>query len=174
LDARRGIADGKVTFDYNNNVPGYMDIKKTFDVTKDWQKFTFDFVGPGLSRKCQYLRAPLSWTEKKDKTNKLSIDNTRIFRYDTPADLTKTYVPNDTLFKEMMSSLPAGTKGSWRAYGFAMNEASMDSLLSYQADSKYSIDWYTQVGDHTMMTLPMVMEIMYRTGKTRSTRVHPF
>jgi hypothetical protein len=112
-----GIANGgKVTFDYNNSVPGYMDIKKTFDVTKDWKKFTFDFVGPAYPENANIFGHHLSWTGEKGKQNKLWIDNTRIFRYDTTADLTKIYVPNATLLKELLSSLPAGTKGSWRAW----------------------------------------------------------
>ena len=170
-----GIANGgKVTFDYNNNVPGYKDVKKTFDVTKEWQKFTFDFVGPAYPENANIFGHRLSWAGEGGKKNKLWIDNTRIFRYDTPADRNKTYVPNATLFEELVNSLPEGAKGSWRAYGFAMNQASMDSLLSYQADSSYNIDWYTSVDDQTMITLPMVMEIFYRTGKTKDTRVHPF
>jgi hypothetical protein len=169
---------GKVIFDYNNNVPGYADLTKTFDVTKDWQKFTYDFVGPERPDKAGIFGHRFRWTGVQAASpaarSTLWLDNARIFRYDSPADLTKAYVPNQTVVSEMIESLPAGAKGSWRAYGPLMNQATMDSLLSYQPSSSYSIDWNTQVGSSTAMTLPMVLDVFFKTGTTPQTRVHPF
>ena len=170
--------DGKVVFDYNNDVPGYKDITKTMNVTKDWQKFTLDFVGPARPDKNGIFGHRFNWTGAKSDTSStrstLWMDNARIFRYDTPADLNKNFVPNATILKEINSALPKGAKGSWRAYDCAMNQATMDSLLSYQPSSAYSIDWATSVQSSTSMTLPMVMDVFLKTGKTPSTRVHPF
>ncbi len=169
---------GKVSFGFNNDVPGYAALTKTFDVTKDWQKFTYDFAAPARPDKDGIFAHQFKWTGVKAASasarSALWLDNARLFRYDSPEDLTKDFAPNQTILNEMLDSLPTGAKGSWRAYGPMMNQATMDSLLSYQPSSSYSIDWLTQIGSSTAMTLPMVMDVFLRTGKTPQTRVHPF
>jgi hypothetical protein len=79
--------DGKVVFDYNNNVPGYADLSKTFSVTKDWQKFTYDFVGPARPDKAGIFGHRFRWTgvaaANAGARSTLWLDNARIFRYDS-------------------------------------------------------------------------------------------
>ena len=103
---QKGLADdGAVTFSYGR---GYPDIQHTFQVADQWGKYTFDFTGPPRPRDAWHFGHTFSFTGP----GTLWMDNCRIFRVYGPESVQRPYVPNFTVFRELMASQPeAGPRG---------------------------------------------------------------
>jgi len=158
---------GAVKFSYT---AGYPDIKTDWNVTDQWQKFTYAFDGPERPGDAMHFGHMLSFTGP----GKLWFDNFRIFRCDKPEDADKPYVPNATVLDELIKSQPArGRKGVHRSALLA-RDTSMSSILSWHANSKVNPDWNTQVGSTMSMTLPMALTFDLATGDSPATRMRPW
>jgi len=158
---------GTVKFSYT---AGYPDIKTDWNVTDQWQKFTYAFDGPERPGDTMHFGHMLSFTGP----GKLWFDNFRIFRCDKPEDADKPYVPNATVLDELIKSQPAtGKKGVHRIW-FNTRDTTLSSILSWHANSKVSPNVSTSVGETMAMTLPMGLTFDLATGDSPATRMRPW
>ncbi len=163
-----GLADnGKVVFSFGR---GYSDLRQTFQVTRQWRKYTYDFVGPQRPEETWHFGHQFAFTGP----GTLWLDNCRIFRVDRPEDADRPYVPNATVLAELMASQPeTGAKGAHRIW-FLNRDATMQSLLSWHANSRIGIDWRTAVEGTMDMTVPMGLTFDYYTGRDPQSRMRPW
>jgi hypothetical protein len=102
------------------------------------------------------------------------MDNCRVFRCDRPEDAGKPYVPNPTVFDELMASQPAeGRKGAHRIW-FLARDATMESITSWHASSQIRPDWRTALEGTMEMTLPAALMLDERTGADPASRMTPW
>ena len=159
--------DGLVIFSMGK---GYADIHQAFKVSNEWKKYSFDFIGPAYP-KTEGVFGP---TFVFSGPGKLWMDNCKISRYDAIEDADKTYTPNHTVIQELLKSQPqTGPKGAHRIW-FLNRDATMSDLLSWHANSRVSVDWLTQVGASTEMTIPMGLEFDLQTGVDAKSRMRPW
>jgi len=159
--------DGTVVFSYGK---GYPDIRQSFKVNNEWQKFTADFTGPERPAQPWHFGHTFTFTGP----GRLWMENCRIFRYDRPEDAAKRYVPNATVLDELLKSQPAtGPKGAHRIW-FLTRDATMSSILSWHANSQVSPDWNTSVRGTMDMTLPMGLTFDLYTGPGPQSRMKPW
>lgn len=166
---QEGLANnGAVTFSYSRNQ--YPGVKQTFNVTGEWQEYTYDFTGgPPPVKEWHYGH---QFTFSGPGT--LWLDNCRISRVDDPADAAKPYVPDRRVLDELLASQPAtGPKGVHRIW-FLNRDATMASLTSWHANSHVNVDWRTSVEGTMQMTLPMALEFDRLTGDRPATRMRPW
>lgn len=165
---QQGLADdGAVTFSYNRAYPG---ITTTFHVDDPWKKYVYEFTGPQRPTDAWHFGHNFSFCGP----GTLWMDNCRIFRVDRPADIAAPYVPNATVFDELMASQPAeGTKAAHRIW-FLTRDATMNSILSWHASSRVRLDWCTTVEGTLNMTLPMGLTFDLATGESPKTRMRPW
>ena len=160
-------SNGAVTFSY---AKGYPDIKQTFQVTGEWRKYTYDFLGPERPTQPWHFGHTFTFTGP----GTLWLDNIRISRVDQPEDVDKPYVPNRTVLDELLTSQPAtGPKGAHRIW-FLKRDATMSSILSWHANSCVNPDWSTSVEPTMQMTVPMALLFDLQTGSTPATRMRPW
>lgn len=165
---QEGLGDnGRVTFSYGS---GYPEINSSFNVTSAWQCYTFAFDGPARPVAPMHFGHTFTFTGP----GTLWLDNCRIYRVDKPEDADKLYVPNATVFDELMASQPAaGSKGAHRTW-YLDHNATLSSIMSWHANSAVNVDWSTSVGGTMDMTLPMGLMFDLRTGDTPATRMRPW
>lgn len=165
---QEGLADNaSVTFSYGKSYPG---ISQTFHVTGQWKKYTYDFQGPPRPARDGHFGHGFSMTGP----GTLWMDNARIFRWDSDADKTKPYAPNQTVLQELLASQPEqGPKGMHRDW-ILQRDATMSSILSWHANSRVAPDWNTNVSETMQMTLPMALSFDLATGATPQTRTRPW
>lgn len=165
---QEGLANnGAVTFNY---AKGYPDITKTFPVTGEWKKYTFDFAGPERPVDPWHFGHTFTFTGP----GTLWMENCRVARVDKPEDADKLYVPNATVLDELLKSQPEkGPKGAHRIW-FLDRDATMSSILSWHANSKASPDWSTGAGGTMDMTLPMGLSFDLATGADPQSRMRPW
>lgn len=158
---------GKVTFSFGNGYPG---LRSDWQVTGKWQRFTYDFTAPERPKNVWHFGQRLEFSAP----GTLWMDNARVFRVDDPSELTKPYSPNKTVLQELIDSQPSkGPKGTHRIW-FLNRNATMDSILSWHANSNVQVDWYTQVSETMEMTLPMALMFDEQTGDSPETRMTPY
>lgn len=164
---QEGLVGGEVAFSYGN---GYPDIHSTFQVTGQWQKYTFDFTGPERPKAPWHFGHTFSFTGP----GTLWMDNCRIFRVYRAETADRPYVPNLTVFQELMASQPeTGPKAAHRIW-FLTRDTTMSSILSWNASSRVNIDWRTSVEGTMEMTLPMGLTFDYHTGRDPRSRMRPW
>jgi hypothetical protein len=165
---QEGLADGgRVTFSYGK---GYTDIKKDFQVTGQWARYTHEFTGPERPVETWHFGHQFAFTG----SGTLWMDNCRIYRCDSPQDADKPYVPNPTVLAELLAAQPAaGTKAAHRIW-FLTRDATMDSILSWHAGSRVGVDWRTSVEGTMSMTLPMALTFDLATGAGPADRMRPW
>ena len=165
---QQGLADGgAVTFSYGR---GYPEINETFHVADQWARYTFDFTGPERPRDPWHFGHTFTFTGP----GTLWMDNCRIFRVHGPGSAERPYVPNLTVFRELMASQPpTGPKGAHRIW-FLNRDATMSSLLSWHAGSKVNLDWSTSVEGTMEMTIPMGLAFDFYTGRDPASRMRPW
>lgn len=165
---QEGLADkGTVKFSFGR---GYPDLKQDFQVTGQWKKYTYDFVGPERPGDQWHFGHRFTFTGP----GTLWMDNCRISRVYRAEKADKPYFPNATVFRELMASQPeTGPKGAHRIW-FLNRDATMKSLLSWHANSRIGVDWRTAVEGTTDMTIPMGLLFDYYTGRDPQTRMRPW
>ncbi len=165
---QEGFADdGAVTFSYG---PAYPDIEHTFHVDGQWKQYVYDFQGPARPSEDWHFGHAFAF----QGPGILWMDNCRIYRVDRPEDTKKPYVPNATVMEELLVSQPtAGAKGAHRIW-FLARDATMDSILSWHANSQVRPDWRTGVEATMDMTLPMGLMFDLATGNSPPERMRPW
>jgi hypothetical protein len=166
---------GRVGFSYGNedphSPPVLAGIAADFAVTGTWQKFTYAFTAPDRPA------APLHYGHRFTFTGpgKLWLDNARIARIDRPEDLAKPYLPNATVFNELLAAMPKdGPKGAHRCPVLS-RDLTMDSLLSWHGNSKVRPSWHTSISSNgDVMMLPAALEWSFLSGDKPATRLVPW
>ncbi len=130
---QEGLGDGgRVTFGASD---AYAAITTSFTVDGQWRRFTYDFVGPERSQSKKLMYNQISFTGP----GMFWLDNARIFRYDSEADLKAACVPGRTNLQELIdSSPPAGPKGALRCW-MGLSDDTMERLLSLHGGSDMDI-----------------------------------
>jgi hypothetical protein len=166
--------DGAVTFNFRTlwRGPVYSGIQHTFNATGDWQKVIYDFQAPTGAPPSNYWHYGPALSFNGPGT--LWMDNFRVYRWDSPAERDRFYVPNATVFDAFMSSQPeAGPKGAHRTW-FLPRNTTMDGVLNWFSNSQVAVDWNTAVRSTLNMTMPMSLEFDRLTGESPETRVKPW
>lgn len=161
---------GQVSFGYSD---GYPSIRTDFQVTGEWQRYTYDFTAPERPGNVWHHGHMFEMTGP----GVLWMDNARIFRADREETRHQPWTLNPEILEALLANQPAtGRKGALRSFGTMLyNEASLDSLLNYYAvESKVTVDWFSSIGDNTKFTLPMLMEYAMATGDSPETRMRPW
>jgi hypothetical protein len=169
---QQDLADnGTVEFGFSGRDAKFTALKKQFNISDQWQKVNFDFTAPDFPKTTPHF----GWQFRFTGPGKLWMDNLRIFRYDSEADLNKPYVPNRTYLNTLLAAQPTtGPKAALRAYGPMFNEGSMKSQFGYFPQSRLSFSWYPQINSNNNMTLAHSLEFMYQTGDSPETRMRPW
>lgn len=165
---QEGLTDGgAVKFSFGR---GYQELQQTFQVTGKWTKYTYDFTAPERPAEEWHFGHRFTFTGP----GTLWMDNCRIFRVYRPETADTPYIPNATVFRELMASQPeTGPKGAHRIW-FLNRDATMKSLLSWHANSRISVDWRTAVEGTMDMTVPMGLTFDYYTGRDPQSRMRPW
>lgn len=165
---QQGLAnDGTVTFSYGR---GYPQIQQAFQVTGDWQRYTFDFVGPQRPRSVWHFGHTFTFSGP----GTLWMDNCRIFCVDRRERADAPYLPNTAVLRELLAAQPeSGPKGAHRIW-FLNRDATMSSILSWHANSSVNPDWSTSVRATMDMTLPMGLSFDLSTGSDAASRMRPW
>ena len=165
---QQGLAnDGTVTFSYGR---GYPQIQQAFQVSGDWQRYTFDFVGPQRPSSVWHFGHTFTFSGP----GTLWMDNCRIFCVDRRERADAPYLPNTTVLRELLAAQPeSGPKGAHRIW-FLNRDATMSSILSWHANSSVNPDWSTSVRGTMDMTLPMGLSFDLSTGSDAESRMRPW
>ncbi|MEZ0297736.1 MAG: hypothetical protein ACAI35_14905 [Candidatus Methylacidiphilales bacterium] len=175
---QEGLGDkGQVHFGMSVPVPGHEGIEQNFDVTGEWARYTFDFEGPERPAKAKHYGPMFKFSGGPGASaGKLWMDNIRLFRYDSDADLARAdgYIPNRTILNELVSTQPAaGEKGCHRVWVLD-RDSTMDSLMSWYPSSGINPNWNTPVGGlNSGRTIPSVLTFDLNTGNSAATRMVP-
>ena len=151
----------------------YSDIGQNFNVTGDWQLVGFSFVAPARYTNSSWHSCP---TLQFSGPGTLWFDNIRLFRADSPGDVTATFTPpSPMVFDELMASQPTnGAKGILRSMSVLLNQATMASALGFHRDSALIMNWYQSAEAAPNMTVPLFLQYALRTGSTPATRMKPW
>ncbi|PTY06471.1 hypothetical protein DB346_00880 [Verrucomicrobia bacterium LW23] len=167
------VNNGEVRFGFGPKVEeGYDTLTSTFHVTGEWKLYTYDMVGPERPVKARHFGPQFTFTGP----GKLWMDNIRLFRYDSDAELSNPgpHVVNRTILNELVSTQPGqGPKGSHRVWVLD-RDSTMASLMSWYPSSSYSPNARTTVNDTNKgRTLPIVLSFDLATGTSPETRMVP-
>ncbi len=151
----------------------YSAIGQTVAVTDEWRLVGFSFVAPARPTAPAGHSCP---TIQFTGQGTLWLDNIRLFRADTEADVVAPFTPPSRLvFDELMASQPAsGGKGVLRSMGVLLNQASMASALSFHRDAGLVMNWYQSAEAAPNMTVPLFLQYALRTGATPGSRMKPW
>ena len=151
----------------------YSAIGQSFAVTGDWQLVGFTFTAPARPTQDASHGCPLI---EFTGPGILWMDNLRLFRADTPADLTAPFTPPSPLvFDELMASQPTtGEKGMLRSMYVLLNKATMASGLSLHRDASLVMNWYQSAEGAPNMSVPLFLQYALRTGTSPATRMKPW
>ncbi len=174
-----GATGGEITLGMGDKKPGSLDkgyfgntvTNKSFAAPAEWQRIGFTFTAPPTPQDGGIEGAIVRYKGK----GKLLMDNIKLQAVYDDGDEEKPFVIYRPLFKTLMDAQPAvGRKGCARHW-FGLNNASMDSLLS----------WHNKEGDVSTgrgkivmgsskaLTLPRVLTICEATGDSPGTRMVP-
>lgn len=165
---QQGLGNGgEVTFSYG---AGYPDIKKTFHVTNQWEKYVHEWTGPERPTSPRHFGHTFTF----QGPGTLWMDSAWIGRIDRPEDAQALYVPNATVLNELVATQPTtGPKGAHRIW-FLDRDATMSSLLSWFANSRIKPDWVTRISNTAEMTIPMGLMFDLATGPDPASRMKPY
>ena len=162
---RQSGIQGPVEFSFSKF---YQEVKREFEVTGRWRRFTCDFVGRELEGKRLY--GP-KFTFTGPGT--LWMDNCRIFRYDSERERDAVFTPGKlTLEKLIDSQPPTGRKGALRFWD-GLGQMSMKSLLSMHGDSRAAVNAAACYIRGTR-SLPYALMYTEATGDSPETRMVPW
>ncbi|CAM3102124.1 hypothetical protein [Rariglobus hedericola] len=169
---QEGLGDGgKVTFFINpEKTSGHAGIRSAFTVDGMWKKYTYDFVAPARPVGSRHYGPAFSFTGP----GKLWMDNSRLFRFDSPKELELPYVPDPDMLAALVASQPAtGPKGTHRIWVLE-RDITMDSLLSLHPSSQLNPGWRTSITSQNKdLSLPQELLFDFATGDSPSTRMMP-
>ena len=164
--------DGKARFIFTGSQT-YAAVSQTtpWQVTDQWQKFSYDFVAPAYPTDYAYHTAhALEFTGR----GQVWIDNFVLYRNDAKHDF-RPFTPHEVSFDEMMDSIPAsGKKPAMRFYGTIFHPSSIEAMFTNYANGTYEVAWNSGVGNAPDTTIAQSMQWAYQTGDSPETRVVPY
>ncbi len=150
----------------------YDNIGRTFTVDGQWRLYSFEFTAPARptagNHGCPSFRFNGPGT--------FWVDNIRLFRADTPADITATLTPaSPIVLDELMASQPTtGEKGILRNMSVLLNKAPIASSIALHRYSVLALGWEQGVSTASNLTLPHFLQNALRTGSSPATRMKPW
>jgi hypothetical protein len=142
-----------------------------WQVTSEWQKFTYDFTAPDyptdnvwhIAHALEFTGAGTVW-----------IDNFVLYRYDEKHDY-RPFTPHEVSFDEMMDAMPeTGKKPAMRFYGTIFHPSSIEAMFTDYGNGAYNVAWNAGTGNAPDTTIAQCMQWAYRTGDSPETRVVPY
>lgn len=167
---QEGLPDGHVRF---IGVGPYSGLTQDapWQVTGDWQQFTYEFTGPDYPSPDQYHGG---FGIQIDGPGKVWIDNFVVYRNDAAHDF-RPFTPHRTAFDELMAALPeAGLKPATRFYdttypGFSPVQRILSNYPSSHLNFIYNVQPAGQA-----VTIPQVLEWSLATGDSPLERTPPY
>ena len=165
--------EGRVRFCFRNH-RGYEAASQpeaqAWQVTDQWRKFTYDFVGPEYPTDNQsHISHGLEFTGP----GKVWIDNFVLYRNDAKHDF-RPFTPHEVSFDEFMASVPeSGRKPALRLYGPIYHPSTVEALMGDYGNSKWEVSWNMGFGNAPLATLAQGMVWAYKTSNSPETRVVP-
>lgn len=166
---QEGLSDGRVWFYLGGAYDGVID-PEPWQVTGEWQRFTYDFVGPpypGADRSHGAIGLAM------ESAGTVWADNFVVYRNDARHDY-RPFTPHQIAFDELMAAMPStGPKPSVRFYGTTYHTHSpMDRLLSNYASS--NLNFIHNLQPAVPVTVPHALEWALATGSSPEDRVVPY
>lgn len=167
---QEGLASsGQVAFTFGGQ---YAALSHTFAVDGQWRLHGFEFTAPARPTTGSHGCPEIRFTGP----GQLWVDNIRLFRADSPADIAATIAPpSSAAFDQMMASQPlTGEKGMLRSMNVLLNQATMASALSLSRDAGLTLNWYQSAEGASNMTAPVFLQYALRTGDSPANRMKPW
>lgn len=142
-----------------------------WQVTGEWQQYTYDFTGPDYPGDHQWH---IAHGLEFQGPGKLYVDNFILYRNDEKHNF-EPYGPHEITFDEIQRSYPkVGKKPAVRFYGVIFHPSSLEAMLTNHSNSTYSIAWNAHVGGASKMTIAQCMDWCYQSGDSPQSRIVPY
>ncbi len=168
------LGDGGAVLPYFTESYAALGPDEPWQVTGEWQEFSFEFVAPGYPTDHEWH---IAFALALTGPGTLWIDNLVLYRDDEQHGWAP-YGPHANSFDELMRVMPAtGPKPAIRFQPVTYRGTSDPLVASMFGDtpsSAYHVDWYTAVDDGTPMTIAQALRWAEATGDSPETRAVPF
>ena len=164
--------NGQVRFVFNNEA-NYAAVSQStpWQVTDQWQQFTYDFVAPDYPVDHQWH---ISHALEFSGPGTVWIDNFLLYRYDAKHEY-RPFTPHEVSFDEMMASMPAtGKKPAMRFYGTIFHPSSIEAMFTDYGNGRYNVAWNAGTGNAPDTTIAQCMVWAYKTGDNPENRAVPY
>ncbi len=169
---QEGLANASVRF-YAGGPYESLTQSAAWQVTDQWQKFTYDFVAPAYPSAAQgHADVGIQVIEGPGR---LWLDNFIVYRYDAEHQFSP-FTPNQTTFQSVMNALPAsGIKPALRFYTTTyVGHSDMAHLLSNYANSRLDFIYNIQPANGQTVTVPQALNLTLATGDNPQNRAVPY
>ncbi len=162
-------ASGQVSLTFGGQ---YSSLAHSFAVDGQWRLYGFEFTAPTPPTDGMHGCPVVRFTGP----GRLWFDNIRLFRADTPADITATLAPpSPAALEQMMASQPlTGAKGMLRSMNVLLNQSTMAAALRLHRDASLTMNWYQSAGGASNMTAPVFLNYALLTGDSAANRMTPW
>lgn len=166
---QEGISKGAVRFMVNGPYEA-LSQPTPWQVSGDWQQYSYDFVGPDYPSQGGHAGMGLEIYGP----GTVWIDNFVVYRTGTGQE-DAPFGPNPLSFDELMAALPpAGPKPAVRFYSTTYpGHSTMKRMLSNYGNSRIDFIYNIQSGGN-VVTIPQVMNWALATGSTPVQRIVPY
>ena len=162
--------NGQVNFAFVGN-QAYASVNQStpWQVTNEWQHFTYDFVAPEYPTSGMHIGHALQFTGP----GTLYVDNFLLYRYDEKHQF-EPFGPHENTFDEFMNSIAeAGRKPAVRFYPLQYSNSTIDALLSNYGNASLDIN-SGAFGGFSNATIAQSIRWAFATGQSPQDRVVPY
>lgn len=165
-----GLADnGHVYLNFSGSYASANQVSP-WTVTGEWQKFTYDFIGPAYPGNNAIMQHIIKFTGPGN----LYIDNWAIYQYDAKNGF-KPFGPHENSLDPILASFPeTGKKPSVRFYSIEYGNSSIESMLGEFGDSSYYVNSGSITAGSERGTIAQSIRWAYATGDSPETRIVPW
>ncbi len=164
---------GRARFVFNTANDDYRALsqQEPWQVTGDWQQFTYEFTAPEYPQELSHhIGHGLEFTGPGD----VWIDNFILYRKDKEHDY-KPFGPHANSFDPLMQAMPpTGKKPAIRFYGTIFHDASIASMFTNYPDSGWNVAWNMGYKNASAMSIAQSLQWAYQTGDSPATRAVPY
>ena len=163
---------GQVRFAFaGSNTYASVSQSTPWEVTGEWQLFTYDFVAPSYPTDNQYH---ISHNLEFTGPGRVWIDNFILYRYDAEHEY-RPFTPHTVSFGEMMDAMPESSKKpAMRFYGTIFHSSSIEAMFGDYGNGTYNVAWNAGTGSGPDTTIAQCLYWAYKTGDSPADRVVPY
>ena len=167
---QEGLADnGYARFVFNQ---AYSSLSQCdyWEVTGDWQQFTYDFVAPEYPTSGYHIAPSLEFTGP----GTVWLDNFVLYQNDAQHE-NRPFTPHQISLGEMLDSVPEnGKKPAMRFYGTIFHASSIEAMFTNYGNAGYRVAWNAGVSGAPDTTIAQALYWAYKTGDSPETRMVPY